>query len=69
MTLEQSKTWWRQTLFWGLTGGAVLGFPVILFGWFRGLSVLEIAAVYGTVVAGALGAAGIRQWGKNEGAE
>ena len=66
-----SAKWWRQVGFWGLTANMVLGFPVILVAlWYAPEADWGIlSAIYPTILAAWCAAAGIRQWGKNQGTE
>jgi len=74
-TIEASRRWWRQFGFWGLavTAGAgffmlaAIQFAAVLVG--RDVDLAQVVIAYGTAVAGFVGAAGVRQWGKNAGAE
>lgn len=68
---DVSARWWRQVGFWGLTVNAVLGFPILLLAlWFKPETDWGImTAIYPTILAAWCAAAGIRQWGKNQGAE
>jgi Na+(H+)/acetate symporter ActP len=69
--LETSKRLWRQVGFWGLTLSATLGFPIVVLG-----VILRpeadwgaLTGMYTPVLFAWVAAAGIRQWGKNSGAE
>ena len=69
--METSKRTWRPFGFWALTINASFGFPVLVIGVFlrpeAPWSVL--AGSYASVLMAWCMAAGIRQWGKNEGVE
>lgn len=70
-TRDLSARWWRQVGFWGLTINAVLGFPILVLAlWFAPETDWGImTAIYPTILAAWCAAAGIRQWGKNQGTE
>ena len=70
-TRDLSARWWRQVGFWGLTINAVLGFPamVALLVLDAGVELGTLAGAYASILAAWTAAAGVRQWGKNKGAE
>ena len=68
-TRDLSARWWRQIGFWGLTLNAVTGFPILVLAlWLKPDTDWGImTAIYPTILAAWCAAAGIRQWGKNQG--
>jgi len=68
---DKSAVWWRQVGFWGLTLMVITGFPLIAHTVIRYPEVdpTPIVISFGSILTAWLGCAGIRQWGKNNGAE
>lgn len=69
---DAASKWWRPVGAWFLTLNASLGFPALV-----AMAILDkgagsigtLVGAYGTVLATWATAAGIRQWGKNNGSE
>ena len=69
---DTASRWWRPVGCWALTLNASLGFPalVVMAILDKGTGVIgTLVGAYGTVLATWATAAGIRQWGKNNGSE
>lgn len=68
--LDTSQKLWRQFLFWGLAvNSTVLPALILAIFVFTTLDITQLVIMLGTILGGALAAAGIRQWGKNAGVE
>ncbi len=69
---DAASRWWRPVGFWGLTLGTISGFPAVVV-----LAILTpdspaigtVSSAYGTLLLAWVAAAGVRQWGKNNGTE
>ena len=67
-----ASKWWRPVGYWALTINVALGFPAIVAMAVldKGTAVLgTVAGTYASLLAAWAAAAGIRQWGKNNGSE
>jgi hypothetical protein len=67
---DSASKWWRPIGYWMLTFNASLGFAVLI-----AMAVFDIgqlgviSGAYASILAAWCAAAGIRQWGKNNGTE
>jgi len=66
--IEKANKTWRPFLAWGLALNTVLFPPALLAAACLGIGdpLLALIGLYGTVLAGSLGMAGVRQWQKNK---